>query len=39
LKPRGFITGAEYLSSIEFGTEPVEGTGEVTVDSFKATVR
>jgi uncharacterized protein YcfL len=39
LKSRGFITGNEYLSSIEFGTEPVEGTGEVTVDSFKATVR
>jgi uncharacterized protein YcfL len=39
LKSRGFIVGDEYLSSIEFGTEPVEGTGEVTVDSFKATVR
>jgi len=39
LKSRGFITGAEYLSSLEFGTEPVEGTGEVTVDAFKATVR
>ncbi len=39
LKARGLIQGDEYLSSIEFGTEPVEGTGEVTVDSFKATVR
>jgi len=39
LKSRGFITGNEYLSSLEFGTEPVEGTGDVTVDSFKATVR
>jgi hypothetical protein len=39
LKSRGFITGSEYLSSLEFGTEPVAGTGDVTVDSFKATVR
>ena len=39
LKSRGFITGNEYLTSLEFGTEPVEGTGDVTVDSFKATVR
>jgi hypothetical protein len=39
LKSKGFIRGDEYLSSIEFGTEPVEGTGDVTVDSFKATVR
>ncbi|HYO74443.1 MAG TPA: hypothetical protein VEU33_51045 [Archangium sp.] len=39
LRVRGFIQGDEYLSSIEFGTEPVEGTGDVTVDAFKATVR
>jgi uncharacterized protein YcfL len=39
LKARGLIQGDEYLSSIEFGSELVEGTGDVTVDSFKATVR
>ncbi|WP_309895944.1 GH12 family glycosyl hydrolase domain-containing protein [Archangium sp.] len=39
LKSKGFIRGDEYLTSLELGTEPVEGTGEVTVDSFKATVR
>ena len=38
LKARGFIQGNEYLSSIEFGSELVEGSGDVTVDSFKATV-
>ena len=38
LKARGFIQGNEYLSSIEFGSEIVEGSGDVTVDSFKATV-
>ena len=39
LKIRGFIQGTEYLSSIEFGSEVQEGTGDVTVDSFKATVQ
>ena len=38
LRSRGFIQGDEYLSSIEFGSEVVQGTGDVTVDSFKATV-
>ncbi|WP_224362959.1 GH12 family glycosyl hydrolase domain-containing protein [Hyalangium versicolor] len=38
LRARGFIQGNEYLSSIEFGSEVHQGTGDVTVDSFKATV-
>lgn len=38
LKSKGYITGTEYLSSIELGTEIHEGTGTVTINSFKATV-
>jgi hypothetical protein len=38
LKSRGFIQGDEYLVSVEFGSEVVEGSGDVTVDSFKTTV-
>ncbi len=38
LVARGHILGTEYLSSVEFGTEAVEGTGDVTVNSFKTTV-
>jgi len=39
LKQRALISGAEYLSSVEFGTEPEEGTGDVLVNSFKVDVR
>ena len=38
LKNKGFISGTEYLSSFEFGTEAVEGTGTVNIRSFKATI-
>ena len=38
LKSKNFISGAEYLSSIEFGTEINEGTGDVAIESFSATV-
>jgi hypothetical protein len=38
LKVRGFIQGDEYLSSMELGSEVEHGSGDVTVDSFKATV-
>ena len=39
LKSAGLITGQEYLSSIEFGNEMEEGTGDVLVKDFKAEVR
>ncbi len=39
LKARGYIQGTEYLSSIEFGSEVVEGTGTVTVDAYKVSVQ
>jgi hypothetical protein len=38
LKSRGFIRGDEYLASVEFGSEIEQGSGDVTVDSFKTTV-
>jgi hypothetical protein len=38
LKAAGLITGQEYLSSIEFGNEMEEGTGDVLVKDFKAEV-
>jgi len=39
LKQRALISGSEYLSSVEFGSEPEEGTGDVLVNSFKVDVR
>jgi hypothetical protein len=39
LRNKGFISGYEYLVSIEFGTEVQYGTGDVIIDSFRADVR
>ena len=39
LKERRMISGAEYLASVEFGSEPVEGTGDVLVNAFRVDVR
>ncbi len=38
LKQKGLISGEEYLSSVEFGTEPEEGSGDVLVKSFSVIV-
>jgi hypothetical protein len=38
LKRLGMVSGNEYLSSIEFGSEMVYGTGDVFVHSFKVDV-
>lgn len=39
LQQRKLIAGTEYLTSVEFGSEPVEGTGDVFVESFRVEVR
>lgn len=39
LKERGLIEGTEYLSSVEFGSEPETGTGEVVVQALRIEVR
>ncbi len=38
LRLRGLITGKEYLASIELGSEPVEGRGDVQVDHFSVEI-
>ena len=39
MKSRGLITGNEYMSSIEYGTEPEYGSGEVKVHGYKVNVK
>jgi hypothetical protein len=38
LKSAGLISGQEYLSSIEFGNEMEEGTGDTLIKDFKAEI-
>jgi len=39
LKTKRLVVGDEYLSSVEFGTEPIAGTGDVLVQSYSVQVQ
>ena len=39
LQEKGYVTGDEYLASIEFGNEIVSGTGETILHKYMITVR
>ena len=39
LQSKSLITGAEYLSSVEFGNEIVNGQGETRVNAFSVTLQ
>ena len=39
MKSKGLITGNEYMSSIEFGTEPEFGSGEVQIHGYKVNIK
>jgi hypothetical protein len=38
-KSKKYITGSEYVASVEFGNEIVSGSGEMNLSRFKVTVR
>ena len=39
LRERKLITGTEYLTSVELGSEPVEGTGDVLLEHFSVDIQ